>query len=128
MVSNTTTDPAGKKAQPFGDKPRGTMVLTADGRYIIVVARPGLPKFASNSRTSGTADENKAIVTGSISHVGKYAVEGKDIVFNIETSTYANWDGTTQKRTYTLTGDQLKYTVPAASTGGTAEVVWKRAK
>jgi hypothetical protein len=45
----------------------------------------------------------------------------KTITFSIATSTFPNWDGADQKRPFTLAGDQLKYTVPAASGGGTAE-------
>ena len=33
-----------------------------------------------------------------------------------------------QKRAFTVSGEELKYHVPAASAGGTADVVWKRVK
>jgi hypothetical protein len=33
-----------------------------------------------------------------------------------------------QNRPFTISGDQLRYTTPAASGGGTATLVWKRAK
>jgi hypothetical protein len=36
-------------------------------------------------------------------------------------------DGMDQKRMFTVSGDELKLTNPVASTGGTTEVVWKRA-
>ena len=39
-------------------------MVDANGRYAIVFSRADLPKFASNSRTTGTAEENKAIVGG----------------------------------------------------------------
>ena len=45
-----------------------------------------------------------------------------------ETSTFPNWDGTEQKRPFTVTSDELKYTVAAASGGGTVTIVWKRTK
>jgi hypothetical protein len=65
-------------------------------------------KFASNSRTNGT-DENKAVVQGAISHFGRYAVSpaDKSIVFHIELSTYPNFNGTEQKRSFELVGDEL---------------------
>src|SRR6202521_2456024 len=37
----------------YGDKPRGMMVLGADGHYSIIIARAALPKFAANSRVKG---------------------------------------------------------------------------
>ena len=90
-----------------------------------------LPKFASNNRAKGTAEENQAVVAGSIAHFGKYTVDEKDkyFTFHVETSTYPNWDGTTQKRAFTVSGDELKYTNPVASAGGgRVDLVFKRAK
>ena len=128
MVTNFTPDTSGKKMEPFGSKPIGTMILTPDGRYSIVVSRPELPKIAAGSRDKGTADENRAIVSGSIAHVGRYKVDEakKAIVFDIENSTYANWNATTQVRPFTVEADQLVFIVPSASMGGTGEVTWKR--
>jgi len=127
-VSAVNTDASGKKTDTFGPNPRGLLVFTSDGRYTLTIMRASLPKFAANNRNKGSAEENQGVVAGSIAHFGKYKVEDKAIVFSVETSTYANWDGASQKRLFTVSGDQLKYTVPAASVGGTAEVVWKRVK
>jgi len=127
-VSAVNTDASGKKTDTFGPNPRGLLVFTSDGRYTLTVMRASLPKFASNNRNKGSAEENQAVVAGSIAHFGKYKVEDKAIVFNVESSTYANWDGAPQKRPFSVSGDQLKYVVPVASVGGTAELVWKRVK
>ena len=129
-VSVTATDPSGKKSDAFGTNPRGNLVFTADGRYTLIVMRDSLPKFASNSRAKGSADENQAVVAGSIGHFGKYSVDAKSkiLTFQVDRSTYANWDGIPQKRPFSISKDELKYSVPAASTGGTAELVWKRVK
>src|SRR5580765_5235282 len=59
----------------FGDKPRGQMILTPDGRYAIIVTRAKLAPVASGIRNKGTAEENKALVDGSISHFGKYTID-----------------------------------------------------
>jgi hypothetical protein len=115
----------------FGENPRGEMTLSPNGRYSAILARTTLPKVAAGARDKGTGDENKAIVGGSIAHFGKYTVDPKDktITFNIETSTYPNWDGTAQKRPLKISGDTLTYTVTAPSAGGQAnDVVWKRIK
>jgi hypothetical protein len=97
---------------------------------VLAIARADLPKVASNNRTTATPEENKAIVQGSITHFGTISVNAADktMTFKIETSTFPNSDGTDQKRPFTVTGDELTLTVPAASGGGTASVVWKRAK
>jgi hypothetical protein len=115
----------------FGDNPRGQMTLGHDGRYSLILARTTLPKVASGVRDTGTAEENKAVVGGSIAHFGKYTVDAKDktITFKVATSTFPNWDGATFKRPFKVSADQLSYTNSAPSSGGGAtEVVWKRIK
>jgi hypothetical protein len=126
-VANTLTD--GSKVQPFGASPVGLLMFGSDGRYISLVVNRDIPKFASNSREKGTPEENKAAVQGGIAHFGTYSVAEADgaLIFNIERSTFPNWNGTQQKRPFTLTGDELKYTVTTPSTGvGVAEVILRR--
>jgi hypothetical protein len=129
LVSNVT-EQGGNKTDTFGPNPQGILTVDANGRYVLAIVRAGLPKVASNNRTTATPEENKAIVGGSITHFGTLSVnpEDKIITFKIETSTFPNWDGIEQKRPFTITGDELQYTVPAQSGGGTGTVVWKRAK
>jgi hypothetical protein len=97
---------------------------------VLAIVRAGLPKVASNNRTTATPEENKAIVGGSLAHFGTLSVNAADktFTFKIETATFPNWSGTEQKRPFTISGDQLRYTAAAASGGGTATVVWKRDK
>ena len=128
LVSTDNVDASGKRTPIFGPNPRGLLVFTSDDRYTLTIMRASLPRFASNNRNKGSAEENQAVVMGSIAHFGKYKVEDKAIVFNVESSTYANWDGAPQRRPFSVSGDQLKYSVPVASVGGTADLVWKRIK
>ena len=127
---SVVTEQDGKKTDTFGPNPKGILVVDANGRYVIAFARADLPKVASNNRTTATPEENKAIVGGSITHFGTLSVNAADktMTFKIETATFPNWDGTEQTRAFTITGDELTYTVPAASSSGTATAVWKRVK
>ena len=115
----------------YGDNPRGQMILTPEGRYSIVITRADMPKIASGARTKATPQENKAVVDGSIAHSGRYTIDdgGKSITFHIETCTFPNWNGTTQKRPFSVKGDQLTYTVATPSAGGAPnDVTWRRVK
>ncbi len=116
---------------PFGANPRGQLILGRDGHYSLMLARATLPTIVAGARGKGTAEENQAIAGGSIAHFGQYTVDakGKTITFNIEASTFPNWDGTKIKRALKVSGDQLTYTNNAPSDGsGANEVVWKRIK
>jgi hypothetical protein len=127
---SVVTEQGGNKTDTYGPNPKGILMVDANGRYVITFARADLPKVASNNRTTATPEENKAIIGGSLTHFGTVSVNAADktFTFKIETATFPNWDGTEQKRVFTVTGDELTYTVPTASGGGTATVVWKRAK
>ena len=130
-IVSATVRQGGKKLDLFGPSPKGSLVLAANGRYAVVVARAGIAKIASNNPQTGTPEEYKAIAQGSLAHFGSYTVDeaGKALTFRVETSTYPNWDGTEQKRVFTLKGDELRYVSQAPPTGGTvAEVVLRRSK
>jgi hypothetical protein len=128
-VSTIVTGPDGRKSEPFGPNPNSVLVFDANGRFVLVNTRPDLPKFASNNRMQGTAEENKAIVQGSIAYFGTYSVVDKVITLKLEASTWPNWTGTDQKRPIiSFMGDDMKLSTPAASVGGTAENTYKRIK
>ena len=128
VVSNETTTPEGHQAQPFGSKPVGILTFNSEGRYAVQICSPDRPKFAANNRMNGTPEEYKAAVHGCNPHWGHYSVADGAITFKIEHAMFANWEGTEQKRPFTIKGDELTYKVPTASTGGTAELVWKKPK
>ena len=108
----------GKKSFPFGERPKGMLIFTADGHFSQVHVSGDLPRIASNNRLAGTAEQNTAIVHGSLALFGTYTVdEGKKtLTFHIVASTFPNQQGTSQTRTIDrLTADEFVNTNPAAS-------------
>jgi hypothetical protein len=123
--------PDGSRFQSLGPNPKGILMFDANGRFSFQLAQPGRPKFASDNRLQGTAEENKAAVQGSLSYYGDFSVDEADRVLHlyIESSSYPNFDGIDNKRIITsLSQDELKWYSPTGSIGTTAEVLWKRAK
>jgi hypothetical protein len=121
----------GKKIEPFGSQPRGFLTITPDGRFSYIMLRASLPKFAADNRMKGTAEENQTIVQGSLATYGSYTVVSEKehaVKARIEGSTFPNWDGQDQKRTWTVKGDELSITNPTATIGGVAYLIFKRAK
>jgi hypothetical protein len=124
-------DQDGKKLEPFGSNPKGMVVYDANGRFILVLQRSTLPKFASNNRMTGTGEENKAIVQGSIAYFGRYSIDEKECKINLhyDGSTYPNWDGEDQTRLITVSGDELNVVSPVSAVGGgVVHLVLRRAK
>jgi hypothetical protein len=130
LASFNSVHADGSKLTVFGDNPSGIAFFDRTGHYIITVMRSDQAKYAGNDRTQGTADENKATAQGTFTYFGTYTVSEPDRTLNIHIvgSSFPNWNGTDQKRTFAVSADELKLTNPVASTGGTTKVVWKRAK
>ena len=128
-VSVDLVKPDGSRVPLFGPHPHGLAVFDSGGHYLLMTARDAMSRFASTNRMEGTADENKAVVQGSIAHFGTYTINesARTISFHIDTSTFPNWNGTDQTRPFAVTGDQLKWVTPASTGTGSAEVVLKRA-
>src|SRR5215213_8197048 len=72
---NENTLPDGTKRQLFGADPRGILILDSSGRYAQMQMRSDRPKFHSNNRLEGTADENSAIVQGTVAFFGTWTVD-----------------------------------------------------
>ena len=126
-----TLERGGKKTDFYGPNPHGTFIADGKGHFARIITRSDLPKIASNNRVAGTPEENKAIVQGSIALFGTYSVNEaeKTLAFHIEGSTFPNWVGIDQKRSFTFVGDELRDTNPSPSVGeGTSLLVWKRAQ
>ena len=120
----------GKTTEPFGLNPKGLFIFDRSGRYAFLMFLPDLPKFASNDFHKGTPEENKAVVLGSLAHFGTYSVNEKEGSLSVrpEAGTFPNWVGIDQKRSFSVSKDELKITVPGAPMGGTSTLILKRAR
>lgn len=128
LVDNVMPD--GSRVHLYGDAPQGMLTFDDAGRYSLLIFSGDRPRFASNDKGRGTADEYRTAMQGSNAHYGRYAVESPGtLTFRIAHASFPNWEGTEQKRPFTLAGDRLTYVVPAPTTGAGAkgEVVWVRA-
>ena len=132
LVHNYNVLPDGKRIEPSGPQGtgKGIFIVDASGHFSWTLIRGDLPKFASNNRQAGTDAENKAVAQGAIAYFGTYEVDenSKTLTMHIEYSSYPNFNGATQRRNIKLENDELTVMNPAGASGGTAYVVWKRAK
>ena len=102
----------------MGPKPLGQLIFGPDGRFSNVLMRSDIPAFQSGNRMTGTSDENKAVVQGSIAYYGTYQVTGNTLKMHLVASTYPNWNNTDQTRMVHLVDGQLSWENAAASAGG----------
>jgi hypothetical protein len=121
--------PDGKQVADYGTDPHGIAIFTSDGRYTIEIFRSDRKKFASNDRATGTPDEYKEALLSTSTHFGHYVVDPQKntITFNVDRSSFPNWDGTTRVSTYTLKGDTLTWHTPPRPDGSVPVTILKRA-
>jgi len=131
LVFADNVAPDGTRRQVFGAAPKGIMILDASGRYSEMIIGSDRPTFASNNRLQGTAEENKAVIAGTIAAFGSWSVNEADktIAMKIEGSIFPNQDGTDGRRLIiSVTPAILKIANPGAGAGGRAEAEYRRAK
>ena len=118
----------GTTTRDYGEHPKGRLVVDGNGRYSLQIFKSERLRFASDGKADGSADEFKSAVMGSSTHYGTLAIDerGRVLVFAIEGASFPNWEGTTQRRQYTLRGAELRYEVPARADGSTPVSVWRR--
>ncbi len=111
----------------FGSNPKGHLVLTREGRSIVVTT--------ADNRKGGMGDDERAALHKSmLAYSGKYRIEGNEFITLVDISWNEDWNGTEQRRQYRIEGDKLFIeSAPAPSIlfpGKTdfRRIVWEREK
>ena len=100
LVSWQVIGEDGKPKDLFGTTPRGYLVITPEGRSIVLTTAAG--------RKPGTDDAARAALQKSmLSYSGHYRVEGDDFITTVEVSWNEEWNGTEQRRHYRIEDDRL---------------------
>jgi len=120
--------PGGGRARDYGQSPKGRLLVDARGRYSLQIFKSERAPFASDDKARGSADEFASAVLGASTHFGVLEVDAAHglLTFRIEGASFPNWEGTIQKRQYTLEGGVLTYQVPARPDGSIPLSVWRK--
>lgn len=128
LVAADVVHPNGAREHDYGAAPKGLLMIDPQGRYSLQIFKSERPKFASGDRAHGTPAEYEAAVLGTSTHIGMLTVDpaAHTLVFRIDAASFPNQDGTVQKRTYELAGDELSYRVAPRPNGDVPISVWRR--
>ncbi|WP_269792866.1 lipocalin-like domain-containing protein [Stenotrophomonas sp. Iso1] len=110
----------GETTRDYGERPKGRLMVDVMGRYSLQIFKSERVRFASGNKSDGSADEMRSVVMGSSTHYGTMTID------DIEGSSFPNWEGTIQRRQYTLDGRELRYKVPPRQDGSIPISVWHR--
>jgi hypothetical protein len=86
--------------------------------------------FSSGNKLKGRAEEYEDASLSMSVHFGRHAVDPvrNTISFQIDRSSFPNWDDTTQVRTYEMKGDELSWKVSTSPDGSTPITVLQRVR
>jgi len=111
----------GQTFHPYGDKPLGLFVYTADGHVAIQIANPANPACVPPGRKSGpgrhddlalpacSPEEMRALLEGYVAYWGTYTVDvaAGVVIHHVESDVSTGYSGTDQRRPFRLDGDRL---------------------
>jgi len=133
LLSNTLVDLDGNTRHPLGDKPRGYLTLTPEGRFVAILA-------AGTRKAGPTEAELAALQRSFVGYTGRFTLEptaddpsGWTLRNRVEVAWNEAWVGTEQIRYLSLDGDTLTITArPEVSAFGDkirqATIVWQRSE
>ena len=114
---------------PFCVNSSGSLSFDASGRYVVVIAARGRPKFTAGRNSP--ADEFKAATRGLGANFGTWSANDADkiITRHVEGALEPNREGTDAKDTATIVGDELRIVDADPNPNPIPGVqVWRRAK
>jgi hypothetical protein len=121
----------GSVIYPYGEQARGSIIYTDSGRYAAQLMRKDRPRFAIPDQMQGTPQEVEASYKGSISYFGTYEIDEANgfIIHHVESSIFPNMEGTSQKRSFELSGNRLQLTTQLITLDGEKAVgvlLWEK--
>lgn len=93
--------------QPFGPNPKGRLVMTTDGYWVVIIT-------GANRRPAESADEKAALLDSMLAYSGNYTIEGDKITIRVDMSSNEVFTGANQVQTrfFKLEGDKLTIRTP----------------
>jgi Lipocalin-like domain len=89
-----------EKNATWGERPNGCLTLTAAGHWTVV-------QTSENRKAPHTDEDRAAAFRSMIAYSGRYRIEGRKIVINVDIAWDESWVGTEQVRYFRIEGDKL---------------------
>lgn len=91
---------AGQPQDFFGSNPKGFLILTREGRAMVLTT--------GENRKAGESDTERAALHRSmLGYTGKYRVEDDEFITTVDVSWNESWNGTEQRRRFRIEADKL---------------------
>lgn len=116
--------------EPFGPRPLGWLVYTADGHMITTISTRDREPIGGDLLSGPDAGRLEAFATF-LAYSGTYRMDGSQVVHQVEMSLFPDWIGTEQRRYVAVSADGRSLdlstdTVAAAGRIGRHVLSWER--
>ncbi len=107
LVSMLVKFGGGDAVEPYGAHPKGRLVLTREGHWIIILT-------AAGRSPAKTSDEKATLLDSMLAYSGRYTVDGDRITMHIDVSSNEVFSGPLQDqvRYFRIEGDRLIIRTP----------------
>ena len=114
---------------PFGPKPSGRIVYTANGQMIVLITDPSRRLARDPQFFEATDVELAAAARGCVAYSGRWTIQGNEVIHDVEQSMFPNWTGNTLVRAFQKDKDCLTLTTSEFTIRRmkyTAILIWER--
>jgi len=133
LVAIDERDAEGRPVTPldYGPEPIGMLMYDASGHMSVHAMRRGRPRLDSDDVHRATPEQAKAAFVGYGAYFGTYEVDEQAgvVTHHVQGSLIPNWEGSKQRRRFTLAGDKLVLEPPEIQAAGqkrTRRLTWQR--
>jgi hypothetical protein len=133
LVAIEERDAKGQLVAPldYGPDPMGLIMYDATGHMSVHAMRRGRPRLPSQDVHLAPAELAKTAFVGYGAYFGTYTVDERAgvVTHHVEGSLLPNWEGSDQRRRFTLSGDKLTLEPPELQAAGekrTRRLTWQR--
>ena len=116
----------GSVSYPFGEKPNGILIYTPDGHMAVQMVEANRALLDTDDALGGSEAERAQAYSSCLAYFGRYRIEGRSVVHELNGSLYPNWSGTDQARPFVL--DQCRLVLQVEEPDGriSNEIIWRR--
>src|SRR5215469_14229391 len=102
LTSAPSTFDAGDTIEGFGPNPKGRLVITSEGHWIVIITR-------ADRGPAKNSDEKAALLDSMLAYSGKYTIDGDRIMTRVDISHTEIFSGALQIQTrfFSVEGDKL---------------------
>jgi len=121
LTSVTATRADGRRTEPYGPEPDGTLIYDTAGNMTTIILDGGLGRFVSGDIAAAERDEAANAYRRTLAYFGTYEMgeQSGTVLHHVRGSTFPNWADTTHLRFSSIEdGRLIMRTPPLPSVAG----------